>query len=78
MWFDWGTSVPMRGQIEVCIDLSFLRFMIYNILEDMVAWKLTVDRHYRHVLPLGVPYWHDPLRPLLFCAPDITPGVIPV
>ena len=44
----------------------------------MAAWKLTGNLQIRHVLPLGVPYWHDPLRPFLFCAPDITLGVIPV
>ena len=44
----------------------------------MAAWKLTGNLQIRHVLTLGVPYWHDPLRPFLFCAPDITPGVIPV
>lgn len=44
----------------------------------MAAWKLTRNPRIRHVLPLGVPYWHDPLRPFLFCAPDITLRVIPV
>lgn len=80
MSFDWGTSVPMRDPIEVCVDLTPCPFL-YG--EDLIAWRdccaWGLTRFYnRHVLPAGVSYRHDPLRPFLLRAADITLGAISV